>query len=72
MTIEGITTGLAELGLQNEAGAAAAFQKGLQAVPNSPLLTVGAGRIDLLKGDAAAAKQKFETAITATKIKTAR
>ncbi|UYQ93439.1 tetratricopeptide repeat protein [Chitinophaga horti] len=61
--------GIAELGLENQAGAAAAFQKGLQAVPNSPLLTVGAGRIDLLKGDAAAAKQKFETAITATKNK---
>ncbi|WP_295124685.1 hypothetical protein [uncultured Chitinophaga sp.] len=59
--------GLAELGLENEIAAAATFQKGLQAVPTSPLLTVGAGRIDLLKGDAAAAKQKFETATAATK-----
>ncbi len=28
--------GMAELGLENKEGAAAAFQKGLQAVPNSP------------------------------------
>lgn len=52
--------GLAELGLENQNGAAAAFQKGLQAVPNSPLLQAGMGRIDLLSGNAAAAKQKFE------------
>jgi hypothetical protein len=37
----------------------------LQAVPTSPLLQVGLGRIDLLKGDAGAAKQKFEAANTA-------
>jgi Flp pilus assembly protein TadD len=54
--------GMAELGLENKAGAAAAFQKGLQAVPTSPLLQAGLGRIDLLNGDAAAAKQKFESA----------
>lgn len=59
--------GIAELGLENKTGAAAAFQKGLQAVPNSPLLTAGMGRIDLLNGDAAAAKQKFDAANAATK-----
>lgn len=59
--------GLAELGLENKDAAAAAFTKGLQAVPNSPLLTAGAGRIDLINGDAAAAKTKFEAAATATK-----
>lgn len=59
--------GIAELNLDNKAAAAAAFQKGLQAVPTSPLLQVGMGRIDLLNGDAAAAKQKFDAANTATK-----
>jgi len=58
--------GMAELGLENKDAAAAAFQKGLQAVPNSPLLQAGMGRIDLLNGNAAAAKQKFEAANTAT------
>lgn len=59
--------GLAELGLENKTGAAAAFQKGLQAVPNSPILTAGMGRMDLLNEDAAAARQKFDAAIAASK-----
>ncbi|RPE09911.1 hypothetical protein EGT74_23415 [Chitinophaga lutea] len=59
--------GMAELGLENKTGAAAAFQKGLTAVPNSPLLTAGMGRIDLISGDAAGARQKFDAANTATK-----
>ncbi len=58
--------GIAELGLENRAGATAAFTKGLAAVPASPLLTAGLGRIDLLSGKNAEAKQKFETASTAT------
>jgi lipopolysaccharide biosynthesis regulator YciM len=58
--------GIAQLGMHDDAGAAATFQKGLQAVPTSPLLQVGMGRLDLMKGDAAAAKQKFEAASTAT------
>lgn len=58
--------GIAELGLENQDAAAAAFAKGLTSVPNSPLLTAGLGRIDLLKGNAAAAKQKFEAASAAT------
>ena len=58
--------GMAELGLENTAGAAAAFQKGMQALPTSPLLQVGMGRIDLINNNAAAAKQKFEAAATAT------
>ncbi|WP_217601911.1 lipopolysaccharide assembly protein LapB [Chitinophaga sp. GbtcB8] len=58
--------GIAELSLENKDAAAAAFQKGLQAVPNSPLLQVGMGRIDLINNNAAAAKQKFEAAATAT------
>ncbi len=59
--------GIAELGLENKQGAAAAFHKGLQAAPTSPLLTVGMGRIDLMEGRAAAARQKFDAATTATK-----
>lgn len=58
--------GIAELGLENKDAAAAAFTKGLTAVPNSPLLTAGMGRIDLLNGKTAEAKQKFEAASTAT------
>jgi len=58
--------GIAQLSLEHKDSAAAVFQKGLQAVPNSPLLQVGMGRIDLLNGDSAAAKQKFEAASTAT------
>lgn len=58
--------GIAQLGQEDVAGAAATFQKGLQAVPTSALLQAGMGRIDLLKGDAAAAKTKFEAASAAT------
>ncbi|WP_298713435.1 tetratricopeptide repeat protein [Chitinophaga sp.] len=58
--------GIAELGQENKDGAAAAFQKGMQAVPNSPLLTAGLGRIDLINGNAAAARQKFDAALAAT------
>jgi Flp pilus assembly protein TadD len=58
--------GIAELGLENQAGATTAFTKGLAAVPASPLLTAGLGRIDLLSGKNAEAKQKFESASTAT------
>lgn len=58
--------GIAELGLENRTAAAAAFAKGLTAVPTSPLLTAGLGRIDLLNGKNAEAKQKFEAASTAT------
>lgn len=58
--------GIAELGLENKDAAAAAFTKGLTAVPNSPLLTAGMGRIDLLNGKTAEAKQKFDAASTAT------
>ncbi|MCW3463240.1 tetratricopeptide repeat protein [Chitinophaga nivalis] len=58
--------GIAQLGLEDNAGAAATFQKGLQAVPTSALLQAGMGRIDLLNGNAAAAKQKFENASTVT------
>ncbi|GEP95926.1 tetratricopeptide repeat protein [Chitinophaga cymbidii] len=59
--------GIAELGMENQEGAAAAFTKGLTAVPNSPLLTAGMGRIDLLKGDTAAARQKFDAALAGVK-----
>lgn len=59
--------GISELGLENTQAATAAFQKGLQAVPNSPLLTAGMGRMDLLSGNASAARQKFDAATTATK-----
>lgn len=59
--------GIAELGMENKEGAAAAFTKGLTAVPNSPLLTAGMGRIDLLNGDTAAARQKFDAALAGVK-----
>ncbi|MRG48065.1 hypothetical protein GFS24_23300 [Chitinophaga sp. SYP-B3965] len=59
--------GISELGLENTQAATAAFQKGLQAVPNSPLLTAGMGRMDLLSGNASAARQKFDAANTTTK-----
>jgi Flp pilus assembly protein TadD len=58
--------GIAQLSLEHKDSAAAVFQKGLQAIPNSPLLQVGMGRIDLMNGNTAAAKQKFEAASTAT------
>jgi lipopolysaccharide biosynthesis regulator YciM len=58
--------GIAQLGLNDNAAAAATFQKGLTAVPTSQLLQVGMGRLDLLKGNGAAAKQKFEAASAAT------
>ncbi|WP_113615296.1 tetratricopeptide repeat protein [Chitinophaga flava] len=58
--------GIAQLALEDVAGATATFQKGLQAVPTSALLQAGMGRIDLIKGDAAAAKTKFEAASAAT------
>ncbi|MDQ0107854.1 tetratricopeptide (TPR) repeat protein [Chitinophaga terrae (ex Kim and Jung 2007)] len=58
--------GIAQLALEDVAGATATFQKGLQSVPNSALLQVAMGRIDLINGNAAAAKQKFEAASTAT------
>ncbi|HEY0611775.1 MAG TPA: tetratricopeptide repeat protein, partial [Chitinophaga sp.] len=57
--------GIAELSLENKDAAAAAFQKGLTAVPTSPLLQAALGRIDLINGNAAAAKQKFDAANTA-------
>lgn len=59
--------GIAELGMENKEGAAAAFTKGLTAVPNSPLLTAGMGRIDLLNGDTTAARQKFDAALAGVK-----
>ncbi|QEH43776.1 tetratricopeptide repeat protein [Chitinophaga sp. XS-30] len=59
--------GIAELGMENQEAAAAAFTKGLTAVPNSPLLTAGMGRIDLLNGDTAAARQKFDAALAGVK-----
>ncbi|MFX1703685.1 hypothetical protein PV783_07015 [Chitinophaga sp. CC14] len=58
--------GIAQLGMDDAAGAAATFQKGLQAVPTSALLQAGMGRIDLINGNAAAAKQKFDAASAAT------
>jgi len=58
--------GIADLEMEDQAAAAADFQKGLQAIPNSPLLQVGMGRIDLLNGNTAAAKQKFDAASAVT------
>ncbi|HVI49476.1 MAG TPA: hypothetical protein VM802_31710 [Chitinophaga sp.] len=58
--------GMAQLAMEDVAGATATFQKGLQAVPTSALLQAGMGRIDLIKGDAGAAKTKFDAASAAT------
>lgn len=57
---------MSQLGLEDEAGAKATLQKGSAAVPNDPLIMVGLGRIDLVEGNSAAARQKFEAALTAT------
>jgi len=45
------------------------YQKGLQANPNSPLLMVGVGEIELMAGKTNEARNHFETAINLTKKK---
>ncbi|MEO6636839.1 MAG: tetratricopeptide repeat protein [Ginsengibacter sp.] len=47
--------------------AKALYQKTLQANPNAPLMLVGMGEIDLMEGRKDEARNKFETAINATK-----
>jgi len=47
--------------------AKALYQKSLQANPNSPLLMVGMGEIELMEGKTNEARNRFETAINLTK-----
>ena len=49
------------------AGSKAIYDKALAASNNAPLILVGQGQIDLMQGRAADARQKFETAINASK-----
>jgi tetratricopeptide (TPR) repeat protein len=51
------------------AGAKALYQKMLAANANPPLILVGMGHVELLYGNKADAKQRFETAISLTKEK---
>jgi tetratricopeptide (TPR) repeat protein len=59
--------GISELGLKNVQEAKNIFNKGLAAIPNAPLLTVGLGRIDLMEGNATAARGKFDAALASLK-----
>jgi tetratricopeptide (TPR) repeat protein len=51
------------------AGAKALYQKTLAANGNAPWILVGMGHINLLEGKSAEARQQFEAAITASKVK---
>ena len=53
----------------DSAAAKALYQKTLQANPNSPLMMVGVGQIELMEGKLADARNRFETAINLTKKK---
>lgn len=48
-------------------GAKAVYEKALAASNNAPLLLVGMGQVELMQGKAAEARQRFETAINASK-----
>jgi len=54
---------------RDTAGAKALYQKMLTTNGNAPLLLVGMGHVELLYGNKADAKQRFETAISLTKEK---
>ncbi|MCX8019483.1 MAG: tetratricopeptide repeat protein [Chitinophagaceae bacterium] len=45
------------------------YELGLQATNNAPLIRVGMGHVELLSGNADAARQHFETALTMTRTK---
>lgn len=53
--------------LIDTAAAKQVYQKGLQDNPNNPLLMVGMGEVSLLEGNAAEARNMFETAISSAK-----
>ena len=54
---------------RDTAGAKALYQKMLATNGSAPLLLVGMGHIELMQGNTADAKQRFETAISLTKAK---
>jgi tetratricopeptide (TPR) repeat protein len=54
---------------RDTAGAKALYQKMLAANANPPLILVGMGHVELLYGNKADAKQRFETALSLTKEK---
>jgi tetratricopeptide (TPR) repeat protein len=55
------------LQLKDSVGAEALYSKALQSNGNAPLLLAGMGEIEIRKGKAADARQRFETAISLTK-----
>ena len=63
--------GQALIGQEDLAGAAALYQKALSANPNSPLLLVGMGHVELLQNKPNDARNRFETAISLSKGKDA-
>jgi len=48
-------------------GAKAVYEKALASSNNAPLILVGMGQVELMQGKAAEARQRFETAINASK-----
>ena len=56
--------GQAMIGLEDVAGAKTLYQQKLSANPNSPLLLAGMGNVELLEGNTADARNRFETAIS--------
>jgi len=56
--------GQAMIGLEDVAGAKALYQQKLSANPNSPLLLAGMGNVELLEGNTADARNRFETAVS--------
>ena len=57
------------LGMKDSVAAEDLYSKALQSNGNAPLLLVGMGNIELRKGKATDARQRFETAISLTKSK---
>lgn len=61
--------GQAYLGMEDVAGARAVYEKGLATSANAPLLLAGMGQVDLLQNRVNEARQRFESAITASSSK---
>ncbi len=56
--------GQAEIGLENVPAAKALYQAKLSTTPNSPLVLVGMGHVELKEGKTQDARSRFETAIS--------
>jgi tetratricopeptide (TPR) repeat protein len=59
--------GQTHIAMDDLAGAKAVYQKALATNGNIPLVIVGMGHIDLLEGRTSEARQRFETALTASR-----